>query len=373
VDRQYEYVFTGYPDHHGFVSHHSGEWADQVDEKRIEESEGSYRTGDENLRKGLMEQYLIGVDIGGTNIRMGIVTPDGRIIKKIEYSTDMSGGGRAMMESLASRLKGFVRDVVKRDSARIRIGMGAAGPVDMRRGILITPPNLPDLHRFPLRTFLQEKISLPVVIENDANAFTLGEGWKGAARGCLHYCGVTLGTGVGGGIVVAGKILHGADGMGGEVGHMVLNPEGPLCGCGGRGCLEVYASGNGIRRMALEAIEKKSGKRGHRQRKGDLSKLTSEEVFEAAQKGDDLALNVLNEMGRYLGLGLVNLVNLFNPEKIVIGGKVARAWDYFIGSAKGIVQQRAMKGQRERVEIVQAECGDDAGILGAAFTALNIK
>lgn len=321
----------------------------------------------------VMEPFLIGVDAGGTNIRMGIVTPDGRILNKIQYPTDMSRGGMAMMEGLVSRLQDFIQGEMGGVLSEIRIGIGIAGPINMRRGVLIAPPNLPDLHGFLLREFLQERISLPIAIENDANAFTLGEGWKGAARGCLHYCGITLGTGVGGGIVVAGKILHGAEGMGGEAGHMVLNPEGPLCGCGGRGCLEVYASGNGIRRMTLEAIEKSDGKGIVHKSKEDLRKITSEEVFEAAQKGDEIALKVFNEMGRYLGLGLVNLVNLFNPEKIVIGGKVSRAWNFFIERAKEVVWQRAMKGQREKVEIVQAECGDDAGILGAAYTALKLE
>lgn len=320
-----------------------------------------------------MGPWLIGVDVGGTNIRMGSVTPDGAILKKLEYSTDMSGGGRAMMEALISRVEDFAREVAEGDLARVRIGIGVAGPIDMRRGVLIAPPNLPDLHGFPLRAFLQERMHLPVAIENDANAFTLGEGWRGAARGCFHYCGITLGTGVGGGVVVSGQILHGADGMGGEVGHMVLSPEGPLCGCGGRGCLEVFASGNGIRRMAFEAIEKGEESEILKRNSGNINKITSEDVFEAAQQGDKLALMVLNEMGRYLGLGLVNLVNLFNPEKIVIGGKVSRAWDYFIRSVKDVVWTRAMKGQREKVQIVRAECGDDAGILGAAYGALTLE
>ena len=321
----------------------------------------------------VMEPFLIGVDVGGTNIRMGIVTPDGGILKKIQYPTDMSRGGMAMMERLVSRLQDFIQGEMGGVHSEIRIGIGIAGPIDLKRGVLIAPPNLPDLNGFPLREFLKERISLPIAIENDANAFTLGEGWKGAARGCLHYCGITLGTGVGGGIVVAGKILHGAEGMGGEVGHMVLNPEGPLCGCGGRGCLEVYGSGSGIRRMALEAIEKGEGLEILKRSGRNTDKVTSEEVFEAAQKGDEIALKVFNEVGRYLGLGLVNLVNLFNPEKIVIGGKVSRAWDYFIERAKEVVWQRAMKGQREKVQIVQAECGDDAGMLGAAYTALKLE
>jgi len=310
------------------------------------------------------------VDVGGTNVRMGIVTPDGRILKKVEYPTDITRGSLGMMKELTSRLKDFIPEESGKSHPEIRIGIGIAGPVDQKRGVLIAPPNLPGFDGFPLREFLQKEIPFPIIIENDANAFTLGEGWMGAARGLLHYCGMTLGTGVGGGIVVGGEIIHGAAGMGGEVGHMVLNPKGPLCGCGGRGCLEAYASGSGIRRMALEANKKGKGKKILKKDRGDIKKVTSEEVFQAARMGDQVALKIFNEMGRYLGLGLVNLIHLFNPEKIVIGGKVSKAWDYFIGSATEVVALRAMKGQRDRVQIVQAECGDDAGVLGAAYVAL---
>ncbi len=320
-----------------------------------------------------MELFLIGVDVGGTNIRMGVVTPEGRILEKIHFPTDISQGPSVMMKGLVLRLKNLIQRMVKEPHSAVRIGIGVPGPIDMNRGVLIAPPNLPDLHEFPLREFLLERVPFPIVIENDANAYTLGEGWVGAARGSLHYCCLTLGTGVGGGVVVEGRILHGADGYGGEVGHMVLNPEGPFCGCGGRGCLEVYASGKGIKRMALEALEESEGEGTLLHQKMEhLQEITSEDVFKAAQEGDELAQKVFHEMGRYLGVGLVNLTNLFNPERIVIGGKVSRAWDFFIQSAREVLYERAMKGQRERVEILQAQCGDEAGILGAAYAALKM-
>jgi len=318
-----------------------------------------------------MDRFLIGVDMGGTNVRMGIVTPEGKVLKKVQYRTDISKGGLALFERLVSNLKDLVQENFKESNQLIGIGIGVAGPIDMKKGLIMEPPNLPGLKGFPLRDFLREKISSPIAIENDANAFTLGEGWVGAAKGCKHYCGITLGTGVGGGIVVAGKILHGVEGMAGEVGHMVINPKGPLCGCGGRGCLEVYASGTGIRRMALEAIEKGKGKGILKWSGGDPQQMTSENIFEAAQSGNVTAKRIFNEMGKYLGLGLVNLIHLFNPEKIVIGGKVCRAWDYFIGSVMEIVQERSMKGPREKLQIVKAKCGDDAGMLGAAYSALK--
>ncbi len=318
-----------------------------------------------------MDHFLIGVDFGGTNIRMGIVTPEGKVLKKVRYITDVSKGGSVLFEGLVSNLKDLIRKNMKGSVQLIGIGIGVAGPIDMKKGVMIAPPNLPALDGFPIRAFLQERISSTILIENDANAFTLGEGWVGAAKGCKHYCGITLGTGVGGGIVVAGKILHGSAGMGGEVGHMVIDPEGPLCGCGGRGCLEVYASAAGITRMALEAVEK--GEYGGILKRvgGDAQSLNSEKVFEIAQKGDLEARQIFETMGRFLGLGLVNLVNLFNPQKIVIGGKVSRAWDYFIPSVIETVQERAMEGPRKKVNIVRAECGDDAGMLGAAYSALT--
>jgi glucokinase len=318
-----------------------------------------------------MDRFLIGVDMGGTNVRMGIVTPEGKVLKKVQYRTDISKGGLALFERLVSNLKDLVQENFKESNQLIGIGIGVAGPIDMKKGLIMEPPNLPGLKGFPLRDFLREKISSSIAIENDANAFTLGEGWVGAAKGCKHYCGITLGTGVGGGIVVAGKILHGVEGMAGEVGHMVINPKGPLCGCGGRGCLEVYASGTGIRRMALEAIEKGKGKGILKWSGGDPQQMTSANIFEAAKSGNVTAKRIFNEMGKHLGLGLINLIHLFNPEKIVIGGKVCRAWDYFIGSVMEIVQERSMKGPREKLEIVKAKCGDDAGMLGAAYSALK--
>ncbi len=318
-----------------------------------------------------MKQFLIGIDLGGTNIRMGIVTPEGKVLKRVRYRTDVSKGGFVLFERLVSNLKDLIRKNFKGSIELIGIGIGIAGPIDMKKGVMSAQPNLPALDGFPIRAFLQERISSSILIENDANAFTLGEGWVGAAKGCKDYCGITLGTGVGGGIVVTGKILHGVKGMAGEIGHMVIDPEGPLCGCGGRGCLEVYASGTGIRRMALEAIKHRKGKEILKQSGGDLQKITSGKVFKAARSGDLAAKKIFDEMGKSLGLGLVSLIRLFDPEKIVIGGKVSQAWDYFIGSVMETVHERTKEALRERLQIVRAECGDDAGILGAAYSVLK--
>jgi len=315
-----------------------------------------------------MEQFLIGVDMGGTNVRMGIITPDGNVVRKDHYPIDASKRALELIETLILKLKDLIQKELKDPKQLIGIGVGIAGLINMKKGIISESPNIRDLKDFRLRDFLEKEIPYPIALENDANAFTLGEGWMGAAKGCKHYCGITLGTGVGGGMVVEGRILHGTEGMAGEVGHMVIDPEGPLCSCGGRGCLEVYASGTAVRRMALEAVAKENGL--FKLSQGDLKNLNSENVFEAAKSGEIAAKKIFHEMGVYLGLGLVNLIHLFNPEKIVIGGKVSEAWEYFFPSAIRTVQERSMKGPRETVEIVKARCGDDAGMLGAAYSAL---
>jgi len=318
-----------------------------------------------------MDGFLIGVDFGATNTKIGIINTKGKLLSHYQYSTRQFNDGAKLFGELVSRLKKIIEENLKKFSNLIGIGIGAAGPIDLKRGIMVDPPNLPILKGFPLMDFLKTELPFPIAIENDGNAFTLGEGWVGSAKDCQNYCGMTLGTGVGGGIVIDGKILHGAQGMAGEVGHMVINPQGPLCGCGARGCLEVYASAQGIKRMALDAIEKGMGYGILRYTGGDIKSIESEHIFNAAQNGDPVAQDIFNQIGRILGFGIVNLVNLFNPEKIVVGGKVSRAWEYFINSVKETVNERAMRGPRERVEIVKATFIDEAGMLGAAYSLLK--
>lgn len=320
----------------------------------------------------VMEEFLIGVDFGATNIKIGIITPKGELLQKYQYPTESFREGTFLIEGLVLKLNVIIEENLKKFNKLIGIGIGVAGPIDIKKGVMIEPPNLPNLRYFNLRDFLEHRLPYPIVIENDGNAFALGEGWVGSAKDCKNYCGITLGTGVGGGIVIGGKILHGASGMAGEVGHMVIDPNGPLCGCGAKGCLEVYASAQAIRRMAIEAIEKGIGKGILRYtEKTKPGALEAEHVFDAATEGDPVAREIFIKMGMILGLGISNLINLFNPEKIVIGGKVSRAWEFFINSVKHVVNERAMKGPKEIVKIVRASHIDDAGILGAAYTLLN--
>jgi glucokinase len=229
----------------------------------------------------------------------------------------------------------------------------------------VTAPNLPCLDGFRLADALTTRLGLPTILENDANAAAVGEMWQGAAVGCKTIICVTLGTGVGGGIILDGKLWRGVDGAAAEIGHMCVDPFGGVaCTCGSRGCLEVFASATAIVRMTREASPRYpdsilQGK-----------ERTAEMIFEAGKVGDELALEIFRRMGVYLGIGLANLINILNPEMIVIGGGVVNGWDLFEKHMHQQVEERAFPLLTARLKIVRAKCGDDAGLLGAARLAL---
>jgi glucokinase len=228
-------------------------------------------------------------------------------------------------------------------------------------------PNVASLDGFCLTAALKRELNLPAIIENDANAAAAGEMWQGAARGRRTIVCVTLGTGVGGGIILDGKLWRGVNDSAAEIGHMCVDPFGGVaCLCGSRGCLEVYASATAIVRMAREA----------RPRYPDSllrpsENLTAEEIYGAGMKGDELALEVFRRMGVYLGVGLANLINILNPEMIVIGGGVVSAWELFEKHMHREIAERAFPVPAREVKVVPGECGDDAGLLGAAHLAFN--
>jgi glucokinase len=242
-------------------------------------------------------------------------------------------------------------------------GVGVPGVIQMDRGIVVKSPNFPDWNNLPIRDELEKALHIPVFIENDANAAALGEQWRGAGRGIDSMILLTLGTGVGGGIVLNGQIWQGADGMAGEIGHMTLIPGGRQCGCGNTGCLEMYASARGIVQSYREAVER-NGKSG-------APETSSEQVFQAARDGDAAAGSVMRDMGRMLGIGIANLINIFNPQMIVIGGGVKDAWHLFTGAMREEIRKRAFRVPAERTKIVPSVLGDDAGMVGAAAVALQ--
>jgi glucokinase len=241
------------------------------------------------------------------------------------------------------------------------------GTVDNQNAVVVQAPNLPSLTNFPLKAVLEERFGWPVLLENDANAAAVGEMWLGAARGCRDVVSVTLGTGVGGGVILDGKLWRGAHGSAGEIGHTTVDPfSGLKCKCGNVGCLELFASATAIVRMTRENLPQ------FPQSVLNREELTAERVYDAGREGDELALSVFKRFGTYLGIGLANLINIIDPEIIVIAGGAVNGWDLFACDMRREVNERAVRVTAQQVKIAAAECGDNAGLLGAARLAFTI-
>ena len=323
------------------------------------------RLGLYNFQKSVilskMKRLAIGIDMGGTNIRLALVDDDGTIIVSARHKTSAQEG----KDSVISRLSSAASELIAEGRGHgtvIGVGIGAPGLVE--NGVVRCSPNLPGWNDVSLQRILGEALALPVILENDANAVAYGEKSTGAGRGLNSLICITLGTGVGGGLILDGKIWRGAFGMAGEVGHMVIEPEGNPCSCGNRGCLETYASATGIVRMAKEAV-------GRGDAGWDVSTLTTEVLDEAARRGDKTAIRIFSEAGRSLGIGVASLLHILNPEAIIIGGGVVKAWELFYPSMAEEINRRCFREITERTKIIPASLGDDAGMLGAARLAFE--
>lgn len=312
-----------------------------------------------NIAASPASDFVFAADLGGTHLRAATVDEAGRIHFRLKHPTPSADSADEIVRSLVQA----VREWEKQSGMNIRaISVAVPGTVNVAEGIVVKAPNLRCLDGFPLAKILAEELERPAILENDANAAAMGEMWRGAGRGRSTIVCVTLGTGVGGGIILDGKLWRGVDGAAAEIGHMCVDPFGGVaCGCGSRGCLEVYASATAIVRMTREA----SPRYPDSTLKVD-SNLTGETIYEAGVAGDELALEVFRRMGVYLGIGLANLINIINPEMIVIGGGVMNGWELFEKYMHQQVAERAFPLLAARVRIVRAECGDDAGLLGAA-------
>jgi glucokinase len=312
-----------------------------------------------------VDRVVIGVDLGGTNTRTALVARNGDILEKQKEETLATEGHERVIAKLIRNIDRQRAKAGQYGREVAAVGVGAPGVIHEQTGVVVKSPNFPDWNDLPLKKTLERSLNLPVFIENDANAAALGEQWRGAAKNIRSMIFLTLGTGVGGGIVLDGRIWHGADGMAGEVGHMTIVPEGRKCGCGNSGCLEMYASSRGIVMTFKEMCAGKRLDADNRQ------ELTSARIYQAARGGDTTARRVMQEMGRYLGIGIANLINIFNPEMVVIGGGVKDAWDLFIDATREEVRKRAFAYTAERTKIVPSLLGDDAGMVGAAAVAFQ--
>jgi glucokinase len=304
----------------------------------------------------------IGVDVGGTKIAAGVVSPSGDILNEVRYP---SAGPRERLLSTIARAVNEVRDGFEVGG----ICLAVPGTVSTAENKIIDAPNLHEIEGVPLKDELEERTGLSTTVENDANAAAWGEFRFGAGSEATHLVFITLGTGVGGGVVSHGVLLRGAQGAGGELGHITIQATGPRCGCGNHGCLEALASGTAIARRAREvASENPDSALG---RLAVERTVLGEDVAELAREGDEAARSVLEETGRWLGIGLAGYVNVFNPEVIAVGGGAARAGDLILEPARKEVRLRAMSPGRDLVEIKPATLGARSGVLGAAALACD--
>jgi glucokinase len=316
-----------------------------------------------------MDKVVVGVDIGGTNLRAASIDRNGKILSHKSKSSDAKKGIEYVIENLISLLT----EIIKYESIS-GIGIGIPGIIDVNKGILTQAPNISEVKNYPVKEKLIHELgaAIDVTIENDANCAALGEWWLGAGKNTNSLIILTLGTGLGGGIILNGKLWRGLNGMGGEIGHMTIDPDGPKCNCGNYGCLESFASAEAIRRMVEEGLADKNVKTAIRDEVRQTNRHDIPEIVARAAKGGDrFALGIWESFGRALGIAIANLTNLLNVEMIIIGGGLSNSWDLFKDIAIKEAKSRGLRAPMENVNIRKCELGDDAGVLGAGYLALT--
>ncbi|MBP3039586.1 ROK family glucokinase [Bacillaceae bacterium Marseille-Q3522] len=322
----------------------------------------------------MTDKWLVGVDLGGTTTKIAFINENGEIIKKWEITTDNSDEGKNITTNIAKSIDLHLAEIGQQKDKLSAIGMGAPGPVDLDTGVIFNTVNLGLPDHYPLKKVLENATSLPAAVDNDANCAALGEMWKGAGNGAKDLVCITLGTGVGGGVINNGEIVHGISGAAGEIGHITaVTKGGAPCNCGKSGCLETIASATGIVRLAKEHLasaENTPSKLGaHFAKEGSI---TAKDVLDAGREGDEIALDVINEVSFYLGLVLANVANTLNPEKIVVGGGVSKAGSVLLDPVKKAFQSNAFPSIANSTTIAPAALGNDAGVIGAAWLAKTI-
>lgn len=310
----------------------------------------------------------VGLDMGGTNIKAVLASEEGEILIRRKYPTPVVSGEKS--ERIEDKLINILKDFLKEAEAQqfnrgmnlVGIGFGIAGLVDTRNGVVIESPNISTIEGIPIKEIFEKEFSLPVILENDANACAYGEKWIGAGRDFDNFVVLTLGTGLGGGLIYKGELYKGAL----EIGHMVIEPHGRFCPCGSFGCLESYASGRAIVDRATSSLEKGTESMLTKCCDGNFYKITPADVYKTAMEGDTLSREVFREAGQYLGIGVANLINLLSPEAVIIGGGLVSAWDLFIEELKKEVSKRAFKPLSAKTKILKAGLIDDSGAIGTA-------
>lgn len=322
--------------------------------------------------KILADKWFVGVDLGGTTTKLAFINGYGEIVVKWEIATDKTDNGKNIIINIAKTIDHKLLELDVDKSKLIGLGMGAPGPVNSKTGVIYNAVNLGWTEPFPLGDLIEVETSLQAVIDNDANCAALGEMWKGAGNGAKDIVCVTLGTGVGGGVIANGQIVQGVSGAAGEIGHITAVPVGGSpCNCGKNGCLETIASATGIVRLATEMLNKglNSGELIDIYKREGF--ITAKNIFDCALNGDQTAKTIIDEVAFHLGLVLANTANTLNPEKIVIGGGVSKAGEVLLTPIKANFDKFSFQRVKESTELAIATLGNDAGVIGAAWLIKN--
>ncbi|MGD6967026.1 ROK family glucokinase [Rossellomorea vietnamensis] len=320
----------------------------------------------------MSDKWLVGVDLGGTTTKIAFISFYGEIVHKWEIPTDTSENGKNIIVDIAKSIDHHLDELGETKAKLKGVGMGAPGPVDMDNGIIYEAVNLGWEKNTPLKDLLEVETGLPCVIDNDANCAALGEMWKGAGNGAKDIVAVTLGTGVGGGVITNGDIVHGSKGAAGEIGHITVMPEGGFqCNCGKTGCLETVASATGVVRLALQALENSEEASVLRSGLQTGGALSAKEIFDSAREGNALAVSIVDKLAFYLGLAIANLGNALNPDKIVLGGGVSKAGEVLLNPVDKYFHSFAFPTVASSTSISIAKLGNDAGVIGGAWLVKN--
>jgi len=314
----------------------------------------------------MKEKLIVGVDLGGTKINAVLSDDCGNIRKRELRETRASEGPNAVIKRIVEAIK-----AVSSSSKVAAVGIGAAGIIDVKTGLITTSPNLPGWRNIKLKDILERDLGIKTYVDNDATVAAMGEHRFGVAVGCDHFVCVTLGTGIGGGIVTNGQIYRGISGGAGEIGHMTIDVNGPRCACGNTGCWEALASGSALEREAKARVAEGAKTSIPKYTKESSGKITAKGIYLAAQDGDRLARELIEQLGFYVGVGLANLVNIFNPQLIVISGGVSRMGDMLLEPARKTVRERAFELSAKAARVEVSLLGYDAGPLGAVALALS--
>ncbi len=317
----------------------------------------------------MVQQYVVAVDLGGTQIRTALCDLDGRILQRASQLTLAHEGPEAVLDRIADTISTVMRG--QSPSSVKAIGMDSPGPLNPNTGIILEAPNLPGWCNVPLRDLIGKRFGIPTYLGNDANVAALAEYTYGAGRGIRDMIYITVSTGVGSGIIIDGRMLIGANGQAGEAGHAIVLPDGPLCGCGRHGCLESLASGPAIARYVADRLRDGAESTMEAMVAGDLSRIDARLVNDAAQSGDALAIEAFARAGHWLGAGIVNLLYLFNPSLVVLGGSVTKAGSLLFDPMWAAIRQLARPIYYDGLTIVPATLGDDVALLGSAALAIS--